>query len=90
MIRQPEPDTDAATLALNALVWTLAEPDRADRLLAVTGIEPDALRAGVGDPAVLGAVLQFLLANESDLVACADAIGARPEALARAGRELGA
>ena len=88
MIRQPEPDTDAPTLALQALVWTLAEPDRAERLLAITGMDADDLRARVGDPAVLGATLQFLLANENDLLTCADALGVRPEAIARAGREL--
>lgn len=88
MIRQPDPNDDAGTLALRALVWTLAEPDRALRLLQVTGIEPAGLRARVGDPAVLGACLQFLLANEGDLVACADGIGVAPAALARAGAEL--
>lgn len=79
---------DADTLALRALGWTLAEPDRADRLLAVTGIEPAALRAGVDDPAVLAATLQFLLANEADLVACADGLGVAPTALADAARRL--
>ncbi len=79
---------DAATLALRALVWTLSEPDRAQRLLAVTGIEPDGLRARVDDPAVMGAALQFLLASERDLVACADSLDIAPTALARAAAEL--
>ena len=79
---------DASTLALRALVWVLAEPNRAQRLLAVTGIEPAGLRARVGDPAVLGASLQFLLAHEADLTACADALGVRPQALADAASQL--
>ena len=88
MIRQPDPHDDAATLALRALVWTLAEPDRAQRLLAVTGIHPAGLRARVTDPAVLGACLQFLLANESDLLACADGLEVPPTALVRAAGQL--
>ena len=90
MIRQPETLPDSATLALDALVWTLGDPDRAQRLLAITGLDPADLRARLDDPAVLAASLGFLLANERDLVACADALGVAPAALARAGAELGA
>lgn len=79
---------DASTLALRALAWTLAEPERARRLLAVTGIAPADLRAGAGDPAVLAATLQFLLAHEADLLACAEEIGADPRALAGAAHRL--
>ncbi len=76
------------TLALRALVWTLAEPERAERLLAVTGIDPADLRDRLGDPVVLGATLQFLLAHEADLVACADGLDVRPQALADAAGRL--
>ena len=79
---------DAATLALRALGWTLAEPARAERLLAVTGIAPTDLRARAEEPAVLAATLGFLLAHEADLVACAEAIGVRPDALADAAQRL--
>lgn len=79
---------DAETLALRALVWTLAEPERADRLLAVTGIDPDDLRSRLQDPALLSATLQFLLAHEADLVACADGLAVPAQALADAGRML--
>jgi hypothetical protein len=77
-------------LALRALVWTLAEPARADRLLAVTGLDPAGLRARLSNPAVLGAALEFLLAHEADLVACADGLGVPPQAIGRAAAELGA
>lgn len=73
----PEP----STLALLALAWTLADDRRGDRLLALTGLDADALRAGVGDPAILGAVLAFLADHEPDLIACADAIDSTPDAL---------
>lgn len=79
---------DATTLSLMALGWILADGQRADRLLALTGLDADALRAGVGDPAVLGAVLGFLAEHEPDLLACADAIGASPQALVAARETL--
>jgi hypothetical protein len=79
---------EAATLALMALGWTLADQSRADRLLALTGLDSDDLRAGLGDPAILGAVLAFLADHEPDLVACAEAIGTTPQRLIDARRGL--
>lgn len=79
------PDTnrgDGTTIALGALAWTLAEPARAERLLALTGLDAGQLRARAGDPALLAAVLGFLGAHEPDLLACADALGSTPAALA--------
>jgi len=78
------PDTNAETTALHALAWTLGDPERARRLIDLTGLDPAALRARAGEPAVLAAALGFLEARESDLVACAEAIGVPPEALVRA------
>jgi len=80
----------AATLALRALAWTLGEPARAERFLALTGLSPDDLRASAGDPSTLAAAIGFLESHEPDLVACADAIGATPQDLAEAGRRLDA
>jgi hypothetical protein len=85
------PDTnqqDAATLALGALAWTLAEPARAERLLALTGLDAHELRARAGEPALLAAVIGFLCAHEPDLIACADALGTTPATLAAAQASL--
>ena len=78
----------AAALALEALVWTLGDARRAERLLALTGLSPDDLRARADDPAVLAAVLGFLESHEPDLIACAEALGRKPELLVRARMEL--
>ena len=75
---------DTQTVALHALVWTLGEAARAERLVALTGLAPDDLRRRIGEPAVLAACLAFLEAHEPDLIACADAIGATPAALVAA------
>ena len=77
-------------MALSALGWVLGDGDRAARLLALTGLTPEALREGLGDPATLAAVLDFLCAYEPDLVAAADALGVAPHELAGARERLGA
>ena len=89
---KPSPDTNAAaaaqTLALRALVWTLGEEDRAQRLIDTTGLFPADLRARAGEPAVLGAVLGFLEAYEPDLIACAGALDVTPAELVAARHAL--
>jgi hypothetical protein len=78
----------SAELALNALGWILADDKRAERLLALTGLAPADLRARLGDPGLLAAILRFLEAHEPDLLACAEALGVKAEALVEARRKL--
>ena len=73
---------------MSALGWVLTDDDRAQRLLALTGLTPEALRDGLGDRAVLGAVLDFLANHEPDMVEAADALGITPQELADAARML--
>ena len=80
-----EPDS---VLALAALGWLLGDNVRASRLLAVTGLTPEDLRARLDDPVFLGAILAFLEAYEPDLIACAEAIGRPPAALVNARERL--
>ncbi len=75
-------------LALAALGWILEDGDRAERFLSLTGLDPDTLRAGLGDPAVLGAVMEFLTNHEPDLLRCAEAMAVTPEELVDAAQEL--
>ncbi|WP_193751619.1 DUF3572 family protein [Sphingomonas sanguinis] len=75
-------------LALQALVWTLQSPSRAERLLALTGLSVEELRGGAGEPGVLAAILSFLEGHETDLIACAEDLDVRPEALVAARRIL--
>jgi Protein of unknown function (DUF3572) len=79
---------EAETLALGALGWTLGDDARAERLLALTGLTPAALRAGIGDRAVLAALLRFLESHEPDLIACAQALGLAPARLVAAREAL--
>jgi hypothetical protein len=82
MIRDRTNPPDPQEVALRALAATLADERRAARLLAMTGLDPAALRERIGEPALLAAVLDFLAAHEPDLVAVAAAIGETPEAVA--------
>lgn len=66
----------------------LGDGPRAERLLALTGLDADALRAGLTDPAVLGAVLDFLASHEPDLVAAAEYLGVEPAELMAAKERL--
>ena len=81
-------DSDPVALALAALAATLRDERRAQRFLDLTGIGTEELRRRAADPALLSALLRFLEAHEPDLIAVADAIGAKPEALVQAGRQL--
>ena len=76
------------SLALGALAWTLGEPNRAARMLALTGLTPADLRARAGEPALLAALLGYLEAHEPDLIACAEALGLPPARLVAARRSI--
>ncbi|MCU6454866.1 DUF3572 domain-containing protein [Sphingomonas sp. A2-49] len=79
---------DAEVLGLQALIWTIDEPERASRLIAVTGLDPDDLRARAGEPSVLAAVIGYLESHEPDLIACAAALHVPPQALVAAHEAL--
>jgi len=81
----PQPDA----LALQALAWLLQDQRRADRFLSLTGLGPDDLRTGLGEPSIHRAVLDFLLGHEPDLIAASDSLGVDPSAFGAAARELG-
>jgi Protein of unknown function (DUF3572) len=76
--------TDSTLLLLQALAWICSEDGRAERLLSLTGLTATDLRERALDPAVLGAVGDFLMAHEPDLIACATALDVNPATLAGA------
>ncbi len=63
----------AETMALNMIAFLMADEERADGFFGTTGLSPDDLRAGVGQPAFLGGVMDYLLEREDLLVSfCED------------------
>ncbi len=63
---------DAMGIALNALVWIVSDEARADRLLALTGLTADDLRAGLGEASMQANILGYLTQYEPDLIAFAE------------------
>jgi hypothetical protein len=79
---------DASGMAFQALAWALMEESRAERLLSLTGLTPGSLRSSVMERSTQAAILSFLEAYESDLIACAGVIGVSPALLVQARQEL--
>ena len=79
---------DPYALALSALAAALTDERRAQRFLALTGIETDELRRRAGDPALLASLIAFLEAHEPDLLSVSEAIGVKPYALVAARRAI--
>ena len=74
----------AQSLAVSALTFIAADPDRLSRFLGLTGLGPDNLRTAAADPEFLGSVLDYLVADEKLLVEFAADAGLKPETVARA------
>ena len=84
----PIEDADE-TLALQLVGWIVADPVRAERMLALTGLEPADLRTSLTRPATLRALMDFVINHEPDLIACAQDLGVRPADLVAARDRLG-
>ena len=84
-----ETSAEPQVLALAALGWILEDEARAQRFLTLTGLDPDTLRVGLTNPAVLAAVVEFLGNHEPDLICASEALAVAPDELVRAGQELG-
>ena len=75
-------------LALQALAWCLEDARRAERLLDLTGLSKNDLRARADRSECQAAVLAFLESYEPDLIACADALDVKPQRLIAAREAL--
>ena len=86
----PRPSTalDAETLALRALAFLAAEPERLEPFLAATGLGPETLRAAASDPSFLAAVLDHICGSDSLLLEFAGNLGVSPEIVAQAREQL--
>ena len=82
-------NTDATVTGLQLLAHIFADDDLGERFMAFSGLDADDLRARAGDSALLAGLIDFVAANEPDLVAAADAIGVPPATIIAAGRALG-
>jgi hypothetical protein len=74
----------AGELAINALGFIAADPEELSRFLALTGIDPGAIRAAAAEPGFLGGVLAHIAGNERTLVTFAAQAGIAPEEVEKA------
>ena len=72
---------DAQALAVEALAFLGAEPERLGRFLSLTGLSPGTIRTAARDPGFLVAVLDHLAEDESLLLAFAGNAGLDPRAV---------
>ena len=75
---------DGEDLAVAALGFLAAEPDRLARFLALSGLGPDNLRAAAADPGFFAAVLDYVLSDEPLLLGLAAERSVPPERIAAA------
>ena len=75
---------EAEAIAIQAVAHIAADEDRLGRFLALTGLDPDGLRAAAREPAFLASVLEHLAGYEPDLLAFAAEAGIAPEKVAAA------
>jgi len=90
MMRPKKTDSaeEAEITALKALGFLAADPERISRFMDLSGLDPDAIRASAGEPAFLGGLLDYLLADDSLLLIFAQEQDLNPERIAQLRRKL--
>jgi len=83
------PTEAAEALAIQALTFIAAEPERLGRFLAMTGIGPAEIRAASREPGFMLGVLEFLGGDEAMLAAFAAECGFDPVDVGKAAVVLG-
>ena len=74
----------AETVAIQALGWMAGNDEVLGQFMGASGASSDDLRAGAGDPAFLGALLDFLMLEDAWVIAFCDAANLPYEAPMRA------
>lgn len=76
------------SIAVEALTFLVADPERLARFLALTGLGPHNLRKSADDPGFHCSILDYVLADEPLLAEFAKSAGRAPEEVARAHQGL--
>lgn len=75
---------EAERIAIEALAFLVADPERIGRFLALTGLGPETIRVASRDSSFLAGVLDHLAADEPLLLAFASESRLDPAAISRA------
>ena len=79
---------ESETIALNALGFLADSPNGLERLMEQSGLDSTTIRERVADRHFLGAVLDFLMANEALLTDFCQSTQTEPQAVQMANRLL--
>ena len=85
---QQKSDTWAQAIAVDALGFLAADPERLEPFLSLSGLAPANLRRAAAEPGFLGGVLDHLAGDERLLVAFAASAGLNPADVERARQVL--
>lgn len=88
---QSQKDTSvqaAESTAIAVLAWLAGEPELLSRFLALTGVDPSAVRAAATNRGFLAGLVDFLMGHEPTLMAFCEATGTKPEQVVRAHASL--
>jgi hypothetical protein len=78
----------ATSLAIAALTFIAGEPERLDRFLTLTGVDPGDIRTAAREPGFLLGVLEHLAGDETLLIAFANQNDIDPDEVLRARHAL--
>jgi hypothetical protein len=78
----------AEILALKALTFLTHSPETLSGFVSATGIQPADLRARAGDPEILAAVMDFMLADDARVTAFCQELAIGPREVQAARRAL--
>jgi hypothetical protein len=87
--RAKNPREVAEIVAVQALSFVAAEPDRLGRFLAETGLGPETLRSAASNPHFLAGVLDFVLRDDATVKAFAESSELHPTTIMAAREALG-
>lgn len=87
--RPADPREAAEIVAVQALSFLAADPERLGIFLSETGLGPKTLRTAANDPRFLVGVLDFIVRDDATVAAFAEFASLTPEAVAAAREVLG-
>jgi hypothetical protein len=84
----PQNAETAETIALQMLGFLASDEERIGRFMALSGLSPNTLRSRAAEADFLGGVMDYVLADQSLLLAFAESAEIRPEDVAASRRLL--
>lgn len=88
MIDRPEIQANPEELALAALSLIVADPNIAERFMALAGIEPNQIRQAAHEPQFCQGILAFVMQSDELVVRLAEQEGLAPQTIAKAYYQL--